>query len=168
MALSVFHGSKNFSQVTLPCFYTIYPQGEFDTESFIVNNMQKDFHRIAVLFFLYTFTYNIFLRESFSLREEKKLFKRREEKRREEKKREEKRRSKLMSMKKYRVYNIYQCSKCRFFKPKQSDPLEQYRLIGECSSEKSPVDIREFGDSLLKSANCRFFKSMFSKKRGAS
>lgn len=73
-----------------------------------------------------------------------------------------------MSTKKYRVYNIYQCPKCRFFKPKQTDLFEQHRLIGECLSEKSPVDIREFGDSLLKSANCRFFKSVFRKKGGVS
>lgn len=71
-----------------------------------------------------------------------------------------------MSMKKYRIYNVYQCPQCRFFKPKQSGPFEQYRLIGDCSSEKSLVDIREFGDSLLKSANCRFFQSVFIKKGG--
>jgi hypothetical protein len=92
MALSVFHGSKNFSQVTLPCFYTIYPQGEFDTESFIVNNMQKDFHSDVILLFLYIFTNIFFIRRLFLLREEKNFIKRRKKKRREEKKREEKKR----------------------------------------------------------------------------
>lgn len=66
-----FHNAKSFPHINLLCFFTIYPQGKFNTGPFIINNIQIDFHRIGILFFLYSYTYTGFLREYFSLREEK-------------------------------------------------------------------------------------------------